>query len=71
MARNLRAKIPKEDSLIVHDVNTKATSNFAKELGPQGIHVAESVREVAEKAVRKRPRSRYHSSGNYVLRRLS
>ncbi|KAB2579267.1 putative 3-hydroxyisobutyrate dehydrogenase [Lasiodiplodia theobromae] len=50
MARNLRAKIPKEDSLVVHDVNTTATSNFAKEVGPQGIHVAESVREVAEKA---------------------
>jgi 3-hydroxyisobutyrate dehydrogenase-like beta-hydroxyacid dehydrogenase len=50
MARNLRAKIPAEDTLFVHDVNTAATQNFLEE-HPQGVRVAGNVREVAEKAV--------------------
>ena len=51
MAKNLRAKIPAEDTLFVHDVNTAATQQFLEE-HPQGVRVAENVREVAEKAVR-------------------
>jgi hypothetical protein len=51
MARNLRAKIPAEDTLFVHDVNTAATKKFLEE-NPQGVRVAENVREVAENAVR-------------------
>lgn len=54
MARNLRAKIPAEDTLFVHDVNTTATKQFLKE-NPQGVRVADSVRDVAEKAVRTIP----------------
>jgi hypothetical protein len=50
MARNLRAKIPAEDTLFVHDVNTAATKRFLEE-HPQGVRVANNVREVAEKAV--------------------
>jgi 3-hydroxyisobutyrate dehydrogenase-like beta-hydroxyacid dehydrogenase len=50
MARNLRAKIPVEDTLFVHDVNTAATQKFLDE-HPQGVRVASNVREVAEKAV--------------------
>jgi hypothetical protein len=50
MARNLRAKIPAEDTLFVHDVNTAATKKFLEE-NPQGVRVAENVREVAENAV--------------------
>lgn len=50
MARNLRAKIPAEDTLFVHDVNTAATERFIEE-HPQGVTVAKSVREVAENAV--------------------
>lgn len=50
MARNLRAKIPAEDTLFVHDVNTAATKKFLEE-HPQGVRVADNVREVAEKAV--------------------
>lgn len=50
MARNLRAKIPAEDTLFVHDVNIAATKQFLEE-NPQGVRVADSVREVAEKAV--------------------
>lgn len=50
MAKNLRAKIPAEDTLFVHDVNTAATKQFLEE-HPQGVRVADNVREVAEKAV--------------------
>jgi hypothetical protein len=50
MAKNLRAKIPAEDTLFVHDVNTAATKKFLDE-HPQGVRVADNVREVAEKAV--------------------
>jgi 3-hydroxyisobutyrate dehydrogenase len=48
MAKNLRAKIPAEDTLFVHDVNTDATKKFLEE-HPQGVRVASNVREVAEK----------------------
>lgn len=51
MAKNLRAKIPAEDTLFVHDVNTAATERFSEE-HPHGVSVASSVREVAENAVR-------------------
>lgn len=51
MAKNLRAKIPAEDTLFVHDVNTAATKQFLEEHS-QGVRVAQNVREVAEKAVR-------------------
>ena len=54
MANNLRAKIPAEDTLFVHDVNTAATKKFLEE-HPQGVRVASNVREVAEKAVRYAP----------------
>lgn len=54
MARNLRAKIPAEDTLFVHDVNTAATKKFLEE-HPAGVRVAENVREVAEKAVSLHP----------------
>lgn len=50
MAKNLRAKIPAEDTLFVHDVNTAATKQFLDE-HPQGVKVAKNVREVAENAV--------------------
>lgn len=50
MAKNLRAKLPKDDTLVIHDVNTNATANFTKEIGQKGVHVAENVREVAEKS---------------------
>ena len=51
MAKNLRAKIPAEDTLFVHDVNVAATKKFLEE-NPSGVRVAENVRELAEKAVR-------------------
>ena len=50
MAKNLRAKIPAEDTLFVQDINKEATSKFLQE-NPEGVRIAENVREVAEKAV--------------------
>lgn len=50
MAKNLRAKIPAEDTLFVQDVNTAASKKFLEE-NPHGVRIADNVREVAEKAV--------------------
>ena len=62
MAKNLRAKIPETDTLIICDTNPKATEKFAEEVGiatsstnapgrRTGIHIAENLREVAQKSV--------------------
>lgn len=51
MAKNLRAKIPAEDTLFVHDVNTAASKQFLEE-HPSGVRVADNVRQLAENAVR-------------------
>lgn len=50
MAKNLRAKVPAEDTLFIHDVNAAATKKFLEE-NPTGVRVADNVREIAEKAV--------------------
>lgn len=50
MARNLRSKLSSSDKLVIYDVNTEGTAKFAKE--NEGVEVANSVREVAEKSVR-------------------
>ena len=50
MARNLRAKLPSDDTLVVQDVNTAATAKFLEE-NPDGVRVADTAREVAEKSV--------------------
>lgn len=57
MARNLRAKIPASDTLIVHDVNEEAMRklvNEAKAAGgsAQAVEITDSPRALAEKAVR-------------------
>jgi hypothetical protein len=63
MAKNLRAKIPETDTLIICDTNPKATEKFVEEGGiaasstnapgkGTGIHIAENPREVAQKSVR-------------------
>ncbi|KAF2645641.1 3-hydroxyisobutyrate dehydrogenase [Massarina eburnea CBS 473.64] len=49
MAKNLRAKLPAEDTLFVQDVNTAASRKFLEE-NSQGVRIADNVREVAEKA---------------------
>jgi 3-hydroxyisobutyrate dehydrogenase len=62
MAKNLRAKIPETDTLIICDTNPKATGKFVEEVGiatsstnspgkGTGIHIAENPREVAQKSV--------------------
>ena len=49
MAKNLRAKIPQSDTLIIHDVNPAVTEQFKSEIG--NAEIAQNVREVAEKTV--------------------
>ena len=52
MARNLRAKMPKDDTLVIHDRNMDAARNF-KQKAEKGtsIEIASTAREVAEKSV--------------------
>ena len=56
MAENLRAKIPKNDTLIIYDSKNEITSKFAKEAGSSGkgasVEIGRNPREVAEKSVR-------------------
>ena len=61
MAKNLRAKIPASDTLVIHDRNTEATTKFMQEVGmaagstgaegSMGIEIVGSPRAVAEKSV--------------------
>jgi 3-hydroxyisobutyrate dehydrogenase len=62
MAKNLRAKIPASDTLIVRDINEDAMKRFATEAreaarsngagADEGlVELAENAREVAEKSV--------------------
>lgn len=62
MAKNLRAKIPGTDSLVIYDTNPAATQRFTEEVGVAassagapnkglGIKIASTPREVAEKSV--------------------
>lgn len=62
MAKNLRAKIPASDTLIVRDVNEEAAKRFVAEAqeaarsngagADEGrVEIAENAREVAEKSV--------------------
>jgi hypothetical protein len=62
MAKNLRAKIPASDTLIIRDVNEEAMKRFAAEAQEAArsngaganegqVEIAASAREVAEKSV--------------------
>ena len=54
MARNLRAKIPAEDTLLVWDVNPEASQRVVTEEqqnGATNIKVADGARQIAEEAV--------------------
>ena len=66
MAKNLRTRIPSNDTLIVHDRNEDATARFVDEMGNtgSGVEVAPSVRSVAERAVR--PRSHTASTFSHL-----
>ena len=55
MAKNLRAKIPEEDSMMVFDVNSSSCKKFTQEATPANIQIAKGPREVAEYAVRNGP----------------
>lgn len=51
MAKNLRAKLPKEDTLYIQDVNSAATEKFMSTGLDENVKVASSPRELAENAV--------------------
>jgi 3-hydroxyisobutyrate dehydrogenase len=56
MARNIRAKIPASDTLVIHDVNEDVMHKFANEAKAAGssigaVEIADNARTVAEKAV--------------------
>lgn len=62
MAKNLRAKVPESDTLVIFDTNAAAIQRFVEEVGiapssvgatdkGTGLHIASSPREVAEKSV--------------------
>lgn len=53
MAKNLRLKIPVQDSLIIYDVNATTTKNFHEDLGAfsNRIAVAKNVEEVVANSV--------------------
>jgi 3-hydroxyisobutyrate/3-hydroxypropionate dehydrogenase len=53
MAKNLRAKIAETDELLVNDVNSKATQDFAQEVGEgKKTSICNTPREVAQRSVR-------------------
>jgi hypothetical protein len=51
MAKNLRQKVPKEDTLYIHDVNSAVLAQFQKELSDYKVQISQSAREVAELSV--------------------
>ena len=51
MARNLRAKIPEEDTMTIFDVNSASTEKLLSELPALKLSVAKSPQEVAHKSV--------------------
>ena len=60
MAKNLRAKIPATDKLVICDRNQEATSSFLQDAeasgsGAQEIEVVTTPRKVAEQAVSHTP----------------
>lgn len=65
MAKNLRAKIPITDKLVICDRNTNATDNFmmeagARSEGEKSIEVVKTPRKVAEQSVSYPPSLRLH-----------
>lgn len=55
MARNLRSKIPEEDTLVICDANPDTAEKFRVEGKGKKIEVATGPREVAEKSVGQLP----------------
>ena len=56
MAKNLRAKIPKSDKLVICDRNIQATDSFVQEVGSGSegdgnVEVVKTPRKVAEQSV--------------------
>jgi hypothetical protein len=65
MAKNLRAKIPKSDTLTIFDVNSSSVDKLVKEAAPANVKVAKGPREVAENAVCPLPTSSSSMMSSY------
>lgn len=53
MAKNIRQKIPANNTLIIYDINVEAMKQFISDYGRESnVWAASSPREVAEHAVR-------------------
>ena len=72
MAKNLRAKIPRSDKMVICDRNTQATDSFVQDVGTGSdgdgnVQVVKTPRKVAEQSVSTshlRPRQRTSSLPN-------
>ena len=51
IAKNLRAKVPATDTLIIYDLNTDVTQKFVEAHDGKGVEIASSPREVADNSV--------------------
>lgn len=51
MAKNLRTKINKDDTMYIHDVNPTITKQFVEEFKDLPVTAAETVKEVSENSV--------------------
>lgn len=51
MAKNLRAKIPESDTLVICDANPESTKRFIAEQSGKRVEIASNPRELAEKSV--------------------
>jgi len=51
MAQNLRAKIPKSDTLTVFDVNAASAEKFVQEAKGAPVYIAQDPTEVVRKSV--------------------
>jgi len=50
MAKNLRAKLPAADKLVIHDVDPRVLETFAQGAG-SNTHIVNDARQVAEESV--------------------
>jgi hypothetical protein len=51
IAKNLRAKVPVTDTMIIYDLNTDITQRFLDEHDGKGVEIANTPREVADGSV--------------------
>ena len=68
MARNLRAKMPADEVLVIQDINRAVSEKFARE-HPNNVRIVDEVRDLAEQSVcaRSSLRASYDETLSIVL----